>query len=227
MTEKKDLPEDELSPADKTEEIPGFPGCSPGCGCGEPPLKGRQKLKVTIFLVVVAAVVGILIFKPTNARQSAIDPGSAGFAAPRMGAVINSSGQQGGSGAAISVLAELTTLASNLDTVFLLIPLQDPAPPGQETETVLAAAEKILNDKGLSTGIYTLKTTSPDYPDIAAEVTPPGIAVLTKGRGTGFVTGRISEATLMQAYVASTRSGGCSSGGCPLPKEGQTAAPCN
>lgn len=182
MAKNKDPQGDELSPAEKTEVSKDFPSCGPGCGCGEPPLKGQNKLKMTIFLVVIVAVVGILIFKTTSAKQAAVATEIPGFAAPRTGPITNSSGQQGGSGAAISAIAELNTLANNLDTVFLLIPSPDNAPTSQETRAVLAAAEKTLNSKGLSTGIFTLPATSIDYPDIATTIKPPGIAVLTKGQ---------------------------------------------
>ena len=92
---------------------------------------------------------------------------------------------------------------------------------------MLASVERTLNAKGLSTGIFTLKTSSPDYPDVAAKVALPGIAVLSKGGGIGFVSGGISETNLMQAYVVSTRSGGCGPGGCPPPVDGKAAVPCN
>jgi hypothetical protein len=118
-------------------------------------------------------------------------------------------------------------VADKLDTVFLVIPSKDNSPTVKETVTLLASAERTLNAKGLSAGIFTLQASSPDYPDVAAKVTPPGIAVLSKNGGIGFVSGGISESNLMQAYVASTRKGGCGPGGCPPPTDGKAAVPCN
>lgn len=205
--------------------------CAPGCACEKPVGKGSSKIKVAVCLIVLVAVCGILLFKTTSAKQNAAAMANSGFpgalGAKNKGPVLNSSGQHGGSGASLAAIAELNTEANKLDTVFLVIPGKDNAPASKETGAVLASVERTLNEKGLSTGIYTLKATSPDYPDVAAKVTPPGIAVLTKGRGIGFVSGGMSETKLMQAYVASTSGGGCGPSGCPPPGGGKAAVPCN
>lgn len=200
-----------------------FPGCGPGCDCGKPAGNGTTKVKIAICLVVVVAIAGILLFKTTNARQNSSNIGKSGFSTSfaTSAKMVNSAGQQGGSGAPLSAIAELNTVAARLDTVFLVIPSKDNAPITKETSSVVASAERALNAKGLSTGIYTLQTASPDYPDVADKMTPPGIAVLTKGRGIGFASGVISESNLMQAYVASTRGGGC------CPTGGAPGKPCN
>ena len=202
-----------------------FPSCGPGCDCKEPAGKSNAKIRIAVCLVVAMAICGILIFKTTSAKQNSPAIGTKGFsspfAVPASGAVLNSAGQQGGCGASLPAIAELNTMAAKLDTVFVVIPTKDNAPLAKEASAAMASVERTLNSKGLSTGVYTLKVNSPDYPDVAAKVKAPGIAVFTKGRGTGFVSGWISESTLMQAYVASTRGGGCGSGGCP------TSKPCN
>ena len=216
---------DKLSDTSGEVSTGEFPSCGPGCDCGSPASKTSSTAKIVICCVVVAIIAGILLFKAMNARQNPAAGLSASFA--QKGPVTNSSVQGGGSGAAISAIADLNDVAAKLDTVFLVIPSKDNAPASKETGAVLASVERILNEKGLSTGIYTLKATSPDYPDVAAKVTPPGIAVLTKGRGIGFVSGGMSENKLMQAYVASTSGGGCGPSGCPPPGGGKAAVPCN
>lgn len=203
--------------------------CGPVCACGEPAGNGNTKLKIAVFLVVVVAVCGILLYKTTSAKQNTCDTGTSGFSGPvgtkGKAAVLNSAVQPGGSGAALFAIAELNTVAARLDTVFLIIPSKDNAPSTKETGAVLATVERTLNAKGLSTGIYTLQTASPDYSDVAAKVTPPGIAVLSKGGGIGFVSGGLSDTNLMQAYVASSRGGGCGPGGCPPPAAGKAPVP--
>lgn len=204
-----------------------FPGCAPGCDCREPAAgKVSQKIKVAISLVVVLAVVGIVVFKTTGAGQNPTiavpQGGNAPFVTTTAGPVTSSADQQGGSGAPLSAIADLNRVAAKLNTVFLLIPSKNNARTTKETVDAVAAVERALNAKGLSTGIYTLQSASPDYPDLAAKVTAPGIAVLTKGGGIGFVSGGISETSVMQAYVASARTGGC----CP-PSGGKAAVPCN
>lgn len=210
----------------KPAEAGGAPACGPECDCGKPPAKGATKLKVAICLVVVAAVCGILLFKTTSAKQNASEIGKDGFASQiaikGKGAVLNSAGQQGGSGSTLSAIDDLNTVAAKLDTVFLVVPGKDSAPTTSEAKAVLAYAERTLNAKGLSTGVYTLPTTSPDYPGLAAKVSAPGIAVLSKGAGIGFASGGITEKKLMQAYVASSRAAPC----CP-PGGGKSAVPCN
>ena len=199
------------------------PVCGPECGCGKP--AGNRKLKIAVCLVVIVAVCGILLYKTTNARSTASGIGKTGFstlpAAAAAGVAANSSGQRAEIGTLLPCISALNTVATKLDSVFVIVPGKDNASPTQETVAELAAAERTLHAKGIRTGVYTLQTGSPDYPDLAARVSAPGIAVLTKGRGVGFVSGRISETSLMQAYVASTRGGGC----CP-PSGGAAAVPC-
>ena len=229
MTTESNKNDDNSSEHEKAESPETASACGPGCDCGEPSSKGNTKLKIAICLVVVIAVAGILVFKTTNALQNPFLSGTNGFSnsLAGKGAVTNSSGQQGGSGAPISAIADLNKVADKLNTVFLVIPSKDNAPTSKKTGVVLASVERTLNAKGLSTGIFTLKATSTDYPDVAVKVTPPGIAVLSKGGGIGFVSGGISESNLMQAYVASTRGGGCGPSGCPPPGGGKAAVPCN
>jgi len=203
-----------------------FPGCGPGCDCGVPAI--NTKLKIVICLVVVVAVCGILLFKTSSARQNSSDISKSFFLNPLAATRSNGSqGQQGGSGASVNSISALNTMAAKLDTVFLLIPGKDNAPTTKETGEILASVERVLKEQGIKTGIFTLQTDSPDYPNIAAKASAPGIAVLTKGRGVGIVSGGLTQTNLIQAYVASTRGGGCGPKGCPPPADGSAAAPCN
>lgn len=216
---------------DDTEIQRAAPECAPGCACEKSAGRGAAKIKVAVCLIVLVAVGGILLFKTTSARQNTAAMANSGFTsalgAKSKGPVLNSSGQPGGSGASLAAIADLNNVADKLDMVFLVIPGKDNAPATKETSAVLASVERTLNAKGLSTGIFTLQAASPDYPDVAAKMTPPGIAVLSKRGGIGFVSGGISESNLMQAYVASTRTGGCGPGGCPPSGGGNAKVPCN
>lgn len=221
----KNTKSSETGEAGSTGELPV---CGSGCSCGETTGQVSTKVKIAICLVVFVAVCGILIFKISSTRQNTSDIAKSGFSNPSAatGPVTNSAGQQGGSGAVVPAISALNTVAAEMDTVFLFIPNKDNAPVTKETGAVLAAVERTLNAKGLNTGIFTLQTDSPDYPSIAAKVSAPGVVVLTRGRSIGFVSGKITETSLMQTYVASTR-GGCGSKGCPPPADGSVAAPCN
>ncbi|MFA5354125.1 MAG: hypothetical protein WC291_07835 [Thermodesulfovibrionales bacterium] len=196
------------------ETTGNFTGCEPGCGCGEGAGKVNRKLKILIPLVLVVAACGIFLFK-TNPSDSAKNGFSISGSVPGAGGVLNSAAQQGRT--SLSGIDELNTVAAKLDTVFVLIPGKDNAPIDKESGAALASVERTLNAKGLSTGIFTLQTDSTDYQNFVANAAAPGIAVLTKGNGVGFVQGGITETSLMQAYVASTGSSGatdCSSCDC-------------
>lgn len=231
MTTDANNNDNKTSETDDSETQNVATECAPGCACEKPFGKGTAKIKIAVCLIVLAAVGGILLYKTTSARQNTAAMANNGFPGALgtrgKGPVLSSSGQPGGSGASLAAIADLNTVAAKLDTVFLVIPGKDNTLIAKETSAALASAERTLNSKGLSTGVFTLKATSPDYPDVAAKVTPPGIAVLSNKGGIGFVTGVISESSLMQAYVASTRTGGCGPGGCPPPGGGNAKVPCN
>jgi hypothetical protein len=78
----------------------------------------------------------------------------------------------------------------------------------------IVSAEQKIKASGASLGLYTLQSSSPEYANIAAQVTPPCMLVMSKGRGMGAVSGEITETKILQAYVASSRAGGCGPSGC-------------
>lgn len=121
-------------------------------------------------------------------------------------------------------MSTLNKVAINQDAVFIFIPAKADQAVKKEISDAVMTAQKTLKAKGINVGLYTLKTISSDYEGIAKQVELPGIIVASKGRGMGAVSGEITEAKLLQAYVASSRAGGCgpASGGC-----GPTAAGCN
>jgi len=161
------------------------PGCWPGCDCGKPAGDGNTKLKIVVFLVVVAAVCGILLFKTTSAKQNASGIGKSGFSNPLVttgpNTPANSAGQQGGIGASLSSISALNTVAADLDAVFLVIPSKDNATPTKETVAAVAAVERTLKERDISIGIFTLQVGSPDYIDVTTKISVPSIVVLKRG----------------------------------------------
>jgi len=112
-------------------------------------------------------------------------------------------------GEILDLLSSLNKVALNQDTVFIYVPVMGKETIKNETAKVIRSVEKQLKSKRIRLGVYTLKTSSSDYSKIKAQLPLPGILVLTKGRGSGTVSGDITEAKLLQAYVASTQGGGC------------------
>ncbi len=189
------------------EEQQGVDGGAPagavtGDG-GKPPKKGGAT-KIVLFLAVVGVVAGALFLGAMKDKPAGMGKGGCPSPAGKKAMAVNSSNQEGGCGAPLAGIKELTTVATDMDTVFILVPTKDNAPFPKESISVVNAVEKTLNGKGVSTGVYTLQTTSPDHAKIAAKLALPGIAVLTKTKHSGYVSGKITEATLMQAYITSS-----------------------
>jgi hypothetical protein len=188
--------------------------CGPGCDCGKP--SGNKAVKAVICLIVLLAICGIFVYKATSAKQTAQDNTNTAFAAP----IINqATGQEPAVkpvedkknvGEFIDSLASLNEVAANKDAVFVFIPANDNEIVKKETLDAIASAEQKLKSSDIKLGLYTLRfSPSKEYASIAAQLTLPGVLVMSKGKGMGAVSGEITEGKLLQAYVASSRAGGC------------------
>ena len=193
-------------------------GCGPGCDCGKP--SGSKKAKAVICLIVLLAICGIFVYKATSAKQKAPAVTETAFAMP----VANQANVQEPAanlvedkktvGEFIASLASLNKVAINQDAVFVFVPAMGEETVSKETVDAVASAEQKLKSNGIRIGLYTLQAGSPEYANIAAQLPPPGMLVMSKGRGMGTVSGEITEEKLLQAYVASSRAGGCGPSGC-------------
>jgi len=200
-------------------------GCGPGCNCGKP--SGNTKAKAVVCLIVLLAICGIFVYKAKSAKQSAPAVTETSFAAPianqatgQEPAVKSVEDNKKIAGEFIDSLASLNKAAINQDAVFVFIPAMGEETVSKETIDAIAFAEQKLKSSGIRIGLYTLKFSSPskEYANIAAQLTLPGMLVMSKGRGAGVVSGEITETKLLQAYVASSRAGGC----CPSGGSGST-----
>ncbi len=189
-------------------------GCGPGCDCGKTP--GNTKAKAVICLVVLLAVCGVLIYRTKNAGQGTPANTETAFASPIVSqaagqepAVKSVEGQKT-AGEFLDSLAALNKVAVNQDAVFVFVPANENETISKETINAIASAEQKLESNGVRIGLYTLRfSPSKEYASIASQITLPGMLVMTKGRGMGAVSGEITETKLLQAYVASSRAGGC------------------
>jgi len=190
-------------------------GCGPGCDCGKP--SGNKKAKVAICLIVLLAVCGIFVYKATSAKQKAPAITETAFAAPIANQAnvqepaVNLVEDKKTVGEFIDSLASLNKVAVNQDAVFVFVPAYGNNIASKETIDAIASAEQKLKSNGINIGLYTLRFSSPsnEYANLAAQLTLPGILVMSKGKGMGAVSGEITETKLLQAYVASSRAGGC------------------
>ncbi len=197
--------------------------CSPGCNCGKP--SGSKKLKALICLIVLLAICGIFVYKAKSAKQSTPAITETAFAAPiasqingqetavptidKLKLAVKSVEGRKKVGEFIDSLASLNKVAINQDAVFVFVPAKGNETVKKETTDAIASAEQKLKSSGIRIGLYTLQSGSPEYANIAAQLTLPSILVMSKGRGIGAVSGEITETKLLQAYVASSRAGGC------------------
>jgi len=189
-------------------------GCGPGCDCGKP--SGNKKAKAVICLIVLLAVCGIFVYKANSAKQSAPTITETAFAVLLANQVngqepaVKSVEDKKGIGEFLDSLASLNKVAINQDAVLVFVPANENETIGKETINAIAAAEQKLKSSGIRVGLYTLRfSPSKEYASIASQLTLPGMLVMSKGRGMGAVSGEITEEKLLQAYVASSRAGGC------------------
>ena len=196
--------------------------CGPGCDCGKP--SGNTKAKAIICLIVLLAVCGIFVYKAKSAKQIPPVNTETAFAAPvatvneqkpavptidKQEPVVKMVEEKKRVGEFLDSLASLNKVAINQDAVFVFVPAKGIDLVSKETIDAIASAEQKIKASGASLGLYTLQSSSPEYADIAAQLPLPGMLVMSKGRGMGAVSGEITETKLLQAYVASSRAGGC------------------
>lgn len=189
-------------------------GCGPGCDCGKP--SGNKKAKTVICLIVLLAICGIFVYKAKSAKQSAPTITETAFVAPIVNQAtgqepaVKSVEDKKNVGELLDSLASLNKLAANQDAVFIFVPANNNEIVKKETLDAIASAEQKLKSSDIKLGLYTLQfSPSKEYADIAKQLTLPSVLVMSKGRGMGAVSGEITETKLLQAYVASSRAGGC------------------
>ena len=76
----------------------------------------------------------------------------------------------------------------------------------------MKAAVRTMEAKGVKCGLFTLKPGTRDYDQVAKQMAVPGVLALVKGRGMSAVSGEVTEAKLLQGYVAAGSAGGCGPG---------------
>lgn len=197
--------------------------CGPGCDCGKP--SRNTKAKAVVCLIVLLAIGGIFVYKAKSTKQSTPANTETAFAAPVANQVngqepaVKSVADKKTVGEFLDSLSSLNKVAVNQDAVFVFVPAMGEETVSKETIDAIASAEQKLKSNGIRIGLYTLRfSPSKEYASIAAQLTLPGMLVISKGRGMGAVSGEITETKLLQAYVASSRTGGC----CPAGGGGPT-----
>jgi hypothetical protein len=194
--------------------------CGPDCACNAPP-KGK-KIKIAISLIAAAGIAGILAFKFFNKSFASNDPSTAQASTFFLDQAARDAENQplndmeaqavkdrSKIGEYLESLSDLNRVALSQDAVFIFIPRDKNELVNEQTIKAAFSAKKILKDNRITLGLYTLSAGSPDYAGISRQVQAPAILVATKGKGMAAVTGDITESKLLQAFVNTSRAGGC------------------
>ena len=221
----EDGAEDSAVAATPDSEAEATSCCGPGCDCGSAPT-GRKAVKTVVTVLVLLGVVAALVYGRTgNTKQTAADQMAAGSGSafsvaqaaqePAAGPAAQSpQGMVQGQGAGrigdnLGSMSDLNKVAMSQDAVFIYVPGSGTESAAGQTQTAVRAAQKALTSKHIALGLYTLPTSSPDYPALSKQLSGPAIIVASKGHSMAAVSGEVTEDKLLQAFVASQRSGGC------------------
>ena len=183
------------------------------------------RMKATTFAVVVLAAAGLAarsFFKPDAAAEGdeqafASVTGEENAAAPSTenataGAELPQEGASVLCGRALKSIASLNKVAADKDAVFILLPGKDRKGAEAASRRIEAAIEKI-ESRGIRVAAFTLDKGVGDHALLVERFSItsfPSVLALGKGCGAAAVSGEITEAKLLRAFVlASQPRSGC------------------
>jgi hypothetical protein len=112
-------------------------------------------------------------------------------------------------GPELGSLAALDEVATDVDTVFILICGEDQ----KEAQTLIGeieAATKKVRSRGRRASAFRLKNDAVDYKNLAEQFSVPTVLAMVKGLGYSAVSEQITEANLLEAFVTASRpQAGC------------------
>jgi hypothetical protein len=210
--------EDGKQPEKMESPKQGTACCGPGCGCGTAAKPNKARWVVG---VIVLAAAGVMVVRGmVKSDKGSTQAATAGFANPAAtqsaagGADTKSdaaAADETSVGTTIGAFAELNTVAIKTDAVFIYLPGKEGTAAKAPSKPMKAAA-RLIEGKGTKCGLFTLKAGSADYDKVAKQMAMPGVVALVKGRGMSAVSGEITEAKLVQGFVAAGSAGGCGPG---------------
>lgn len=197
--------------------------CGPGCGCHSATTPGKTRWVIGAIVLVAAGVLVVRAMTKTDNGATAQAP-APDFAAPVAAAVeavepspvpkttAVAQPVETTVGTVIGAFSELNTAAATTDAVFVYLPGKEGASSTPPSTAMKGAVNTIQSRAGTKCGLFTLKAGTQDYDQIAKQMSVPGVVALVKGRGMSAVSGDITEAKLVQGFVAaSSAGGGCGS----------------
>jgi len=212
-------PNEDQKPTDNTELLKQQAvSCGSGCGCHATGTPGKTRWVIGAIVLAAAGVMVVqAMIKSDGASAQTTTPAFASLAA--LPTPAGGSGTATNSGTAapttekslepIGTLSELNTMAAKLDAVFVYLPGKDVTSANPPLKPMQGAASAIESKASLKCGLFTLKAGSTDYDQIAGKISLPGVLAMVKGRGMSPISGDITEAKLVQGFVAASSAGGC------------------
>jgi hypothetical protein len=182
--------------------------CGSECGCHATGTQSKTRRIIgALVLVAAMAMVARAVVKsnaapPQTSEQAFALP----IAATNSGAVAQA--PETAVGITIGAFSELNAVAIKTDAVFIFLPGKGGV-SGNPPSTTMKEAARTIEAQGKKIGLFTLKPGSPDYDQIAKQMSVPGVLTIVKGRGMSAVSGDITEAKLVQGFVAASSAGGC------------------
>ena len=206
---------------DSNKENPASASCGPECSCNAKRGMSLQ-VKIILFIGIVAvagAVLASSLMKKSRTTGPVKTPNEYAVTASQLSAssvvtrkdssVSNVADTQTVSFKSLSSLSALNTVAQDVDGVFILLVKSDTGKtPGIVKE--ITAAKKKITERGMRIGVFQLASDAPDFAMFSAQLKPPGVVVILKGRGMRGVQGAdITETKLLQAYMAAMQPTSC------------------
>lgn len=192
--------------------------CGPECGCHPPKVSGKTRWVIGVIVLMTAGVLVVRAVTKNDATPtetstpvvaaSATLPASANASEPAGGTAETSVGR------ILGTLSDLSSVAADTSAVFIFLPGKEGIPDNPPSKPMKDAVTLLESKAGAKCGIFTLKADSPDYAQLAAQMSVPGVVVMVKGGGMAPVSGEITEGKLVQGFLAASRAGGCGAGGC-------------
>lgn len=158
--------------------------CGPDCDCHQTSSGNKFKTAVLIIILLLIAIIVAVKFSCKAGAATQQSQSMQGF---------------------VSSIAEAKQ--SGQDTVFVFVPSKNNVKMSVLTQTAIVTAQSSLKAKKITSKLYTLDAASADYSSIAAQNQLPAIVVLSKNGKKSIVSGKITTAKLLQAYIETTQVG--------------------
>jgi hypothetical protein len=137
---------------------------------------------------------------------------------PASPAPVNSNGvasvqpQKVGAGKAIRALAEMDTLASEMNAVFVVVPAKDAEPTTADLAAIEGAKRSLEARFEIKIGLFTLLPGSRDYGELAGQMSLPGVVAIVKTGVRRCISGELTQDRIVEGFMVAVGAGGC----CPL-----------